>query len=171
MTANDTKTARKKYAPQAVPASTLRDPIHFLAFGFGAGLSPYAPGTIGTLVAVPIVVGVAQFGWVAHLVFALAASLVGIYLCGESARRLAVHDHPGIVWDEIAGYAVTMLAAPAEPVWLAAGFVVFRFFDIVKPSPIREADHRLRGGLGIMLDDIIAGVFAAAVLYAMRLLL
>lgn len=163
--------ANDKHTAQTVRVSSLRDPVHFLAFGFGAGLSPRAPGTFGTLVAVPIVVVVAQFGWTVHLVFALVACLAGIYLCGESARRLAVHDHPAIVWDEIAGYTVTMLAAPAEPLWLAAGFALFRFFDIVKPSPIREADHRLRGGLGIMLDDIIAGVFAGAVLYAMRLLL
>jgi phosphatidylglycerophosphatase A len=149
----------------------LRDPVHLLAFGFGAGLSPFAPGTFGTLIAVPIVIFVAQFGWIAHLIFALVACAGGIYLCGESARKLGVHDHPGIVWDEIAGYTVTMLAAPAEAHWLAAGFLLFRFFDIVKPSPIREADHSLRGGLGIMLDDIIAGIFAGAILLAMKLLL
>jgi phosphatidylglycerophosphatase A len=148
----------------------LRDPVHLFAFGFGAGLSPYAPGTLGTLIAVPIVMFVAQFGWVTHLIFALVACIGGIFLCGESAKRLDVHDHPGIVWDEIAGYTVTMLAAPAEPIWLLAGFALFRFFDIVKPSPIREADHSLRGGLGIMLDDIIAGVFAAAILFAIKFL-
>jgi phosphatidylglycerophosphatase A len=157
--------------PSVVRLALLRDPVHLFAFGFGAGLSPYAPGTIGTLIAVPIVIFVAQFGWLAHLAFALIACGVGVYLCGESARKLGVHDHPGIVWDEIAGYTVTMLAAPPEAHWLAAGFVLFRFFDIVKPSPIREADHSLRGGLGIMLDDIIAGVFAAAILLAMKLLL
>jgi phosphatidylglycerophosphatase A len=79
-----------------------------------------------------------------------------------------VHDHPGIVWDEIAGFAITMLAVPLTWYWLLAGFVLFRFFDIVKPWPIREADHSLRGGLGIMLDDIIAGVFAGVVLYALN---
>ena len=157
-------------AIQPARPSLLRDPVHLLAFGFGAGLSPYAPGTIGTLIAVPIVILVAQFGWITHLAFALAACFGGVYLCGESARRLDVHDHPGIVWDEIAGYTVTMLAAPTEPLWLLVGFLLFRFFDIVKPSPIREADHSLRGGLGIMLDDIIAGVFAGAILLAIRLL-
>ena len=146
----------------------LRDPVHFLAFGFGAGLSPVAPGTFGTLVAAPIVAFVMGFGFAAHLAFALVAALAGIYICGESARRLAVHDHPGIVWDEIAGFAVTMLAAPRGWYWLLAGFVLFRFFDVVKPWPIREADHSLRGGVGIMLDDIIAGVFAGAILLGVR---
>ena len=153
-----------------VSPSVLRDPIQLLAFGFGAGLSPYAPGTFGTAVAVPIVLFVAQFGWIYQLAFALVACIGGIFLCGESAKRLDVHDHPGIVWDEIAGYSVTMLAAPAEPLWLLVGFLLFRFFDIVKPSPIREADHSLRGGLGIMLDDIIAGIFAGAILFAITVL-
>ena len=158
-------------ASRAVRVGMLRDPIHLLAFGFGAGLSPRAPGTFGTLVAVPIVLVVAQFGWLAHLAFAIAACAGGIYICGASARKLGVHDHPAIVWDEIAGFTVTMLAAPPQAHWLAIGFVLFRFFDIVKPSPIREADHSLRGGLGIMLDDIIAGIFAGAALLALKVLL
>ena len=124
-----------------------------------------------TLVAVPIVVAVMQLGWIAHVAFAIAAFVVGIYLCGESARRLGVHDHPGIVWDEITGYTVTMLAAPATGWWLLGGFVLFRFFDIVKPWPIREADHSLPGGLGIMLDDVMAGIFAAAILLAIKSLI
>ena len=149
----------------------LRSPVHLLAFGFGSGLSPHAPGTFGTLVAVPIVLFVMQFGFVAHLAFAVVAALAGLYICGESARRLGVHDHPGIVWDEITGYTVTMLAAPADWYWLSGGFVLFRFFDIAKPWPIREADHSLSGGLGIMLDDIIAGIFAGAILLGIRLIL
>lgn len=145
----------------------LREPVHFFALGFGSGLSPVAPGTFGTLAAVPIVLVLQHFGFWVHLGFAIAAMAIGIYICGESARRMGVHDHPGIVWDEIAGYTVTMLAAPPHWVWLAVGFGLFRFFDIVKPWPIREADHSLSGGLGIMLDDIIAGVFAAVILYGL----
>ncbi|HEY5807338.1 MAG TPA: phosphatidylglycerophosphatase A [Povalibacter sp.] len=145
----------------------LRQPVHLLAFGFGAGLMPRAPGTFGTLIAVPIVVLVMQFGWQAHVAFTVAAAVAGVWICGESAKRLGVHDHPGIVWDEIVGFAVTMLAAPAKWYWLLAGFLLFRFFDILKPWPIREADHRLHGGLGIMLDDVIAGLFACAILLAL----
>jgi phosphatidylglycerophosphatase A len=149
----------------------LRDPVHILAFGFGAGLSPIAPGTCGTLLAAPIVALVMSFGFAAHLAFVIATAVAGVYICGESARRLAVHDHPGIVWDEIVGFGVTMLAAPPEWYWLVAGFVLFRFFDVLKPWPIREADHSLRGGVGIMLDDVIAGVFAGAILLAVKLIL
>jgi phosphatidylglycerophosphatase A len=146
---------------------SLRDPVHFLAFGFGAGLSPRAPGTCGTLVAMPFVWFVMQYGFLIHLLVALLICIGGVWICGESARRLSVHDHAGIVWDEIAGYTVTMLAAPRDWYWLLVGFALFRFFDIVKPWPIREADHSLRGGLGIMLDDIIAGVFAGTILFAL----
>ena len=88
---------------RSVDPALLRNPIHLLAFGFGAGLAPRAPGTFGTLVAVPIVLGVMQFGFAVHLAFAVVAAVAGIWLCGESARRLGVHDHPGIVWDEITG--------------------------------------------------------------------
>lgn len=149
----------------------MREPVHLLAFGFGSGLIPVAPGTWGTLIAIPITLFVMQFGFAAHLGFAIFASLFGIYVCGESARRLGVHDHPGIVWDEIAGFAVTMLTVPASFYWVVAGFALFRLLDIWKPWPIREADHSLSGGLGIMLDDIIAGIFAAAILLGVRHLL
>jgi phosphatidylglycerophosphatase A len=146
----------------------LRQPVHLFAFGFGSGLSPVAPGTFGTAVAVPLVLLLHQFGWIVHATFACAAIIGGIWLCGESARRMDVHDHPGIVWDEITGYTVTMLAAPPHWHWLGVGFLLFRFFDIVKPWPIREADHSLTGGLGIMLDDVIAGIFAATILFGLK---
>jgi len=149
-------------------AALLKDPVHFFALGFGAGLSPWAPGTAGTLVAVPIVLLLAHTSWAVHAAVAGVCFVAGCWLCGESARRLGVHDHPGIVWDEITGYLFTMLAAPLEWPWLAAGFVLFRVFDILKPWPIREADHSLGGGLGIMLDDTLAAVYAAALLYVLH---
>lgn len=157
----------------------MRDPVHLIAFGFGSGLMPRAPGTCGTLIAIPITLFVMQFGFAVHLAFAILAAIFGIYVCGESARRLGVHDHPGIVWDEITGFAVTMLTVPADfagggsrmVYWVLAGFCLFRLLDIWKPWPIREADHSLSGGLGIMLDDVIAGVFAAAILLGIRYLL
>ena len=155
-----------------VPArAVFTDPVHFLAFGFGAGLSPWAPGTAGTLVAVPI--GIVTYSLGLPVRFALVALIaaVGVWLCGESARRLNAHDHPGIVWDEIAGYLLAMLAAPPGWPWVVVGFGLFRLFDIVKPWPIKDLDHGLGGGVGIMLDDIVAGVYAAAVMLVARLVI
>jgi phosphatidylglycerophosphatase A len=150
----------------ADPKTVLRNPIHFLAFGFGSGLSPKAPGTMGTLVALPLVYELMHLSLLMYLCCVLMLSAIGIYVCGESARRLNTHDHPGIVLDEFAGMAVTMIAVPLNFQWLLLGFLLFRCFDIFKPWPIREADHRLSGGFGIMLDDIIAGIFSCALLHA-----
>jgi phosphatidylglycerophosphatase A len=146
----------------------LRDPVHFLAFGFGAGLLPYAPGTAGTLIAVPLLLLSAMWGHTVQSVITVAITLIGIYICERSSRKLGVHDHSGIVWDEIAGFFIACWAIPLQWQWLAAAFAVFRFFDIVKPSPIREADHSLRGGVGIMLDDVLAGVFTGVILYVIQ---
>jgi phosphatidylglycerophosphatase A len=151
-----------------LPARVLRDPVHFLALGFGAGLAPVAPGTFGSLVGLGLALVVLQYGMIAATVATLAATVAGVWICGESARRLRVHDHPAIVWDEVAGMMLTMLAAP--PGWrgAVAAFALFRLFDIWKPWPIREVDHGMRGGTGIMLDDVMAGLFAAIVLLLFR---
>lgn len=136
----------------------LLHPYHFLALGGGSGLAPKAPGTVGTLAALPLVWWLAELplGYYA-LVLALAA-LAGVYLCGWSARRMGVHDHPAIVWDEIVGYAIAMFAIPATWQNLAIAFVLFRLFDIWKPGPIGWCDRKFHGGLGIMLDDVLAGL-------------
>ena len=94
--------------------------------------------------------------------------VAGVWICGEGARRLGVHDHPAIVWDEIAGMMIAMLAAPPGWGWTALAFALFRAFDIIKPWPIREIDHAMRGGAGIMLDDVMAGILAALVLLLVR---
>jgi phosphatidylglycerophosphatase A len=141
----------------------LRDPVHLLALGFGTGLSPVAPGTCGTLLALPLAFALAGLPTPAAVAAVAIFVLGGIWICGESARRLGCHDHPGIVWDEIAAFAALALVLPPGPYWLLVGFVLFRLFDIVKPWPIRELDHRLGGGLGIMLDDLAAAIFAAIV--------
>jgi phosphatidylglycerophosphatase A len=142
----------------------LSNPIHFLAFGFGSGLSPIAPGTFGTLAAIPIYLLFSHVGLVAYIALTVFVTLIGIWICGESSRLLGVHDHGGIVWDEIAGYLITMLFAPAGWIWLVIGFVLFRLFDIWKPYPIRWIDKKVSGGLGIMLDDVLAGIYALIVL-------
>jgi len=153
---------------ERVSPALLRQPVHLIAFGFGAGLVPRAPGTAGTLIAVIPAWLLVTTPLQSRLALVAALFAVGVWICGESARRLQSHDHPAIVWDEIVGYLATCLVLPPEPLWLPAAFVLFRFFDIAKPWPIRDLDHRLRGGIGIMLDDIVAAAFAAACLLFAR---
>ena len=142
----------------------LRDPVNFLAFGLGSGLSPVAPGTAGSVVGLALAWGTLELPVAVRLLVAIALIVSGIWICGESARRIAVHDHPGIVWDEIAGIYVALLVAPPQ-IWAwALCFGLFRLFDIWKPWPIRDLDHRLKGGLGIMLDDLVAALYTALLL-------
>ena len=145
-------------------AQKLRQPIHFLAFGFGAGLSPRAPGTVGTLAAVPIYLLILQLPLWAYLLSVLLFAVAGVYICGYSAKDLGKHDHQSIVWDEIVGFLLTLTAIPYSIVNIVLGFIIFRLFDIVKPWPISYLDRRVTGGLGIMLDDIVAGLFSLAIL-------
>lgn len=150
---------------KATVTRVLRSPTLFLAFGLGSGLSPRAPGTAGTFVALLLYLPMARWGLPAYSALVVAATLFGIWLCGRASRLLGVHDHPGIVWDEFVGYWITVWALPGEAMWLAAGFVVFRIYDIAKPWPIGQLDRGVSGGLGIMLDDIVAGVMACATLH------
>ena len=151
---------------------TLRDPVHFVAFGFGAGLAPRAPGTFGSAVGVVAAWWLLELPLVARVATVLAVIVAGIFVCGESARRLGRHDDQRIVFDEIAGVLLTSLAVAEKSVFaLALVFVLFRVFDIWKPWPIRDVDHSLKGGLGIMLDDLIAAVYAAVCVATIRVLL
>jgi phosphatidylglycerophosphatase A len=150
--------------PENLARKVLTDPVHILAFGFGTGLSPVAPGTAGSLVGVLFAWLTLDLGLPLQLAVAAAISFAGIWICGESARRIGVHDHGGIVWDEIAGMYITLLAAPPTIAGFILGFVLFRVFDIAKPWPIRDLDHRLGGGLGIMLDDLAAALYALILL-------
>ena len=146
---------------RSLPKPVMGNITHLLAFGFGAGCSPKAPGTMGTLLAVGLYLPLSHLPLVYYLLVLSLVVLLGIWLCGKAARDLGVHDHPGIVWDEIAGYLLTMTAAPDGWLWILVGFGLFRLFDIWKPWPIRWLDRQVAGGLGIMLDDLVAGVFAA----------
>lgn len=151
----------KKYQRHSVPGSVWRNPLHFFAFGFGAGAVPFAPGTFGTLVAIPLYALLEPLGLPIYLSVAALLLIAGIAICHVTARDIGVHDHSGIVWDEIVGYLITMIAVPFSVFNLMAGFVLFRFFDIVKPWPIRQLDSKVTGGVGIMLDDVVAGAYAA----------
>ena len=145
----------------------LLHPVDFLALGFGSGLVPKGPGTAGTVVAIPVYLLVSRLPVNFYLALVAVLFIVGIPVCAHAARRMGVHDHPAIVWDEIVGYLVTMVFAPPGWLWIVAGFVSFRFFDILKPWPIKWFDSKVGGGFGIMVDDLLAGLAAAAVLQLM----
>ena len=138
----------------------FRDPVHWLAFGFGSGCSPLAPGTAGTIAAIPVFLLLKDTSLWIYLVVTLAMFVVGVWLCDKVTKKLGVHDHSGIVWDEIVGYLITMIAAPEGWLWILTGFVLFRLFDILKPWPISLADRRINNGFGIMFDDVLAGGLA-----------
>ena len=143
----------------------MKNPVHFLALGFGSGLVPVMPGTFGSLAAVPLLLLAMNLSLPSFIAVTLIASVVGIYLCGKTADDMQVHDHGSIVWDEIAGMFVTFLFLPLTASTLVLGFVLFRLFDILKPWPIGVIDKRLHGGTGIMLDDLLAGAMACACLH------
>ncbi len=146
--------------------TALATPTGFLAFGFGSGLSPVAPGTAGTIAALPFAAVLAVLPLPVSLVIVTIAFLLGIYLCGEISRQLGVHDHSGIVWDEFVGIWLVLVLIPFNWAWWLAGFVLFRLFDAVKPWPIDWIDRRLGGGLGVMVDDLVAALMTLAILGA-----
>jgi phosphatidylglycerophosphatase A len=143
----------------------LSHPAHFFAFGFGAGLVRPGPGTAGTLVAFPLF-------WVLDLWmnatgYALllpALFVAGAWACGRTGEALGVHDHGGLVIDEIVAFLAVLVLIPRDPAWQTAGFVLFRFFDIVKPQPIGFFDRTVKGGLGVMFDDLLAAAFTLGLL-------
>ncbi len=149
-----------KLNPLVPAGQVFRSPTMLLAFGFGSGLSPIVPGTMGTLAALPLYLLLVQLPWWAYVVLVVAAALLGNYLCGEAAKRLGVHDHSGIVWDEFVGFWITMFWVPLHWQYVLVGFVLFRFFDMVKPWPISWIDRHAKGGFGIMVDDVVAGLAA-----------
>ncbi len=142
----------------------MTDPIHFLAFGFGSGLAPKAPGTFGSVVGALIAWCMLWLAPMHYVLLTIIMFGIGVWLCGASSAKLGVHDHSGIVWDEIVGMMITYFLIPKGWIWLVLGFMLFRFFDVLKPWPISWLDKRVHGGFGIMIDDVIAGVFSLAVL-------
>ena len=155
----------QKIIPMKVNKFTLTDPIQFLALGFGSGLAPKAPGTFGTIAAIPLLMLCASLTVTQYSVLIVLMSLIGIYLCGYAAKAAGVHDHPAIVWDEFVGLFITMFMIPLTWQTMIVGFILFRLFDIVKPWPISWLDKHCHGGFGIMIDDIVAGLAALACMH------
>ncbi|SJM93855.1 phosphatidylglycerophosphatase A [Crenothrix polyspora] len=156
----NTRYGKNKLTPKQI----LTDPVLFLAFGFGSGLAKKAPGTCGTLAAIPVYCLFAQTPLLVYSLLTIAVTLLGISLCGIAADKLGEHDFGGIVWDEVAGYLITLWFVPFSWQATLVGFILFRIFDIIKPWPIKWVDQKVHGGLGIMLDDVLAGIFAGLIL-------
>lgn len=156
------------------PRQVFTNPDHFFAFGFGSGLAPKAPGTFGTLAAIPIFLIIQDLPWLVYLSWLIVTFALGVFWCDRSSKQLGVHDHGGIVWDEFVGFWATMFMAPAGWAWVLLGFVLFRVFDILKPWPISWLDKKVHGGFGIMVDDLLAGIYAGislqVIAYCVRLL-
>jgi len=148
----------------------LAHPAHLIAFGFGTGLAPKAPGTVGTLLGLPLfwLINMIAPDVPNQLILLLAAFLLGVWACGKTGRALGVADHGGMVWDEIVAYALVLLFTPPGWLWIALAFALFRLFDILKPWPIRVADRRLKNGFGVMFDDLLAAGFAIASLKGLQ---
>ena len=158
-------------SPETPRRPTLRfvlaNPAHFIAFGFGVGLFPLGPGTLGTVLAFPIYYALAAIlPGEALLACIVAAMLIGIWVCQVTGRNLGVHDHGGMVWDEIAAFMLVLYFIPPQPMWQAFAFLLFRVFDIVKPPPIRRLDQMIQNGFGVMLDDVLAAFYALLCLAA-----
>ncbi len=145
----------------------MKNPVHFCALGFGSGLIPLMPGTFGSLAAIPLILLFAPAGNVIFITATILSCIAGVYFCGKTATDMGVHDHGSIVWDEVAGMLLTFLFVPLSMSTLIAGFVLFRIFDILKPWPIGPVDKTVHGGLGIMLDDILAGIMACVCLHGL----
>lgn len=147
-----------------VPAAVWRDPLYFIAFGFGSGAVPFAPGTFGTLMAIPFYLVLSNLPLYAYLAFNLVFIIFTSWLSDRISRDTHTHDHPGMCIDEFAGYFVTMIAAPPGIIWIVTGFILFRLFDIWKPWPISWADKHIKGGFGMIFDDVLAGIYAMVVM-------
>ena len=147
-------------------------PAHFISFGAGAGLAPFAPGTFGTLLALPIfwVAGPRLEAWAYFAVLAALFAL-GVWACEVTGRALGRPDYGGMVWDETVAFLLVLFFTPVYGYWQAFAFVVFRFFDIVKPPPIRYYERAFKGGVGVMIDDIVAAFYTLIVLAVARLVI
>ena len=143
----------------------------FIALGFGSGMAPIAPGTFGTIVAIPLYLLIQDLALPIYLGIVAVTLVIGIWACQVYSDMLGVHDHNSIVWDEVVGYLITMVLAPPGWQWLLIGFIAFRFFDIAKPWPINLLDKHVKGGFGIMVDDVLAGVYGLLTVYGLSLYL
>lgn len=153
-----------------VPKAIWQQPLYFIAFGFGSGAMPFAPGTFGTLMAIPFYLLLQSLPLFAYCTVTLLIIIGSAWLCEHISNEIQIHDHPGMCIDEIAGFLVTMINAPKGWSWIIIGFILFRFFDIFKPWLIRSIDKHVHGGIGMVLDDVAAGVISCLIIQLIRLI-
>ena len=143
-------------------------PVHFLAYGFGTGLMPIMPGTFGSLVGVAFFWFMAPLAPLPYAGIVIGLGIAGVFICGQTARDTGAVDPGFIVWDEIVGLLVAIYLMPRDWRWMVNGFILFRLFDVWKPYPIRAVEENLGGGLGIVMDDVLAGLYTLAILQLVR---
>jgi phosphatidylglycerophosphatase A len=161
---------RSKTTPPLPPA-VWQDPFYFIAFGLGSGAMPFAPGTFGTLMAIPFYLVLQSLPVALYLLFTLSFIAFSSWISDRISKDIHVHDHPGMCIDEFAGFFVTMIHAPQSLPWIILGFLLFRLFDIWKPWPIRVLDEKIHGGFGMVLDDVVAGIFSMVVIQMIAIIL
>ncbi|HSW93773.1 MAG TPA: phosphatidylglycerophosphatase A [Gammaproteobacteria bacterium] len=154
----------RDYTVPPIPDSIWQKPSHFIAFGFGSGAMPFAPGTFGTLIAIPFYLAICTFSLPVYISLVILITIGSMWLCERVSKEIHVHDHQGMCLDEIVGYLVTMTGVPHGLLWMALGFLLFRLFDIWKPWPIGYIDKKVSGGFGMILDDVLAGVYSLLIL-------
>lgn len=161
----------RNYTPPPVPDSIWQKPSHFIAFGFGSGAIPFAPGTFGTLVAVPLYLLMQSLSHGLYLFLLLLIIIGSSWLCDKVSNEIGVEDHQGMCLDEIVGFLVTMYAAPHGIKWIILGFIFFRIYDIWKPWPIQFIDEKVKNGFGMILDDVLAGIYALITIHILSWLI
>ena len=163
------KLKKSTRAVPPLPKAAFRDPLYFIAFGFGTGAIPFAPGTFGTLAAIPFYLLFRLLPLDLYLALVLLLIPFTSWLCEKVSREIHAHDHPGMCIDEFVGFFVTMINAPFGFWWIVLGFMLFRLFDIWKPWPIRWVDQHIQNGFGMILDDVLAGVYGFVILQLYQL--
>ncbi len=158
------KKLHREYTVPPIPLSVWKNPLHFIAFGFGAGCIPVAPGTFGTLIAIPFYLYLSTYSLTSYIIITLAIIALSSWLCEKVSRDLKVNDHQGMCIDEVVGFLVTMTNAPYGWKWILLGFILFRIFDIWKPWPIRQIDKNIHSGFGMILDDVAAGIYSLIII-------
>lgn len=144
---------------------TVKTPMQFFASGFGSGCAPVAPGTFGTVASIPVWILLSFLSPIPYVVAVIAIFMFGWYVSEKASQELGVHDHSGIVIDEFVGFFITMFLVPLSWVNIVLGFILFRIFDVIKPWPIKTIDRKVKGGFGIMIDDVFAGIMALICLH------